>query len=115
MAIGLAFLTLLFSTFLATPPGARLRRFVAASLQILLIGLTALCLAIASVVVTIVMVKVTNIINKYGSDIGVSGSKGNGFLALTWAATGCMVLAGLVCQIPLCFGGSVRKVDTKYG
>jgi len=84
-------------------------------LQILFIGLTALCLAIASVLVTVVMVKGTHAIDKYGNDIGISGSKGNRFLALTWAATGCMVLAGLVCQIPLCFGGSVRKVDTKYG
>jgi hypothetical protein len=115
VAIGLAFLTLLFSTFLATPPGARLRRFVAAGLQILLIVLTAFCLAVASVLATVVTSKGTRIINKYGSHIGVSGSRGNGFLALTWAATGCMVLAFLVCQIPLCFGGSARKVDTKYG
>lgn len=115
LAIGFAFLVLLFSVFLATPSGARLRRFVAASLQILLIVSTALCLAIASVVVTVVADKGTHIINKYGSTIGVSGIKGNGFLALTWTATGCMVLAGLVCQIPLCFGGSVRKVGTKYG
>jgi hypothetical protein len=115
LAIGFAFLVLLFSVFLATPSGARLRRFVAASLQILLIVLTAMCLTIASVMVTIVTVKGTHIINKYGHAIGVSGSKGNGFLALTWAATGCMVLAALVCQIPLCFGGSVRKVDAKYG
>lgn len=92
-----------------------MRRFVAAGLQILLIWLTALCLAIASVVVTVVAIKGTHVINKYGNSIGVSGSKGNGLLALTWAATGCMVLAGLVCQIPLCFGGSVRRVDTKYG
>jgi len=114
VAIGLAFLALLFSAFLATPSGARLRRCVAASLQILLILLTALCLAAASVVVTVVAVKGTQTINKYGNSIGVSGSKGNGILALTWAATGCVVLAGLICQIPLCFGGSVR-VDKKYG
>ena len=115
LAIGLSFLTLLFSMFLATPPGARLRRFVAAGLQILLIVLTTLCLAIASVVATIVTVKGTNTINKYGNRIGVSGNRGNGFLALTWAATGCMVLACLICLIPLCFGGSVKKMNTKYG
>ncbi len=64
---------------------------------------------------TIVAIEDTHIIDKYGSDIWVSGSKRNGFLALTWAATEYIMLAGSVCQIPLCFGGSVRKVNTKYG
>lgn len=39
------------------------------------------------------MVKVVDLVGQYGNDIGVYACKGDKFLAITWAATGVMLLA----------------------
>jgi hypothetical protein len=52
-----------------------------------------LALGIASVITTVFMVKVVNIVTQYGNEIGVYAYKGDKFLAITWVATGVMLLA----------------------
>jgi hypothetical protein len=52
-------------------------------------------LAIASIIVTVFMVKATNLLNKYGNDVGLYACKGGKFLALTWSATTIMLLASV--------------------
>jgi len=60
--------------------------FLLATLAFLTIGL-------ASALVTAVMVKGTDVINEHGNTIGLEADRGNKFLALTWAATGLMLVA----------------------
>lgn len=43
---------------------------------------------LASAITTAVAVKASNVINKHGKGIGVTASRGNRFMALTWVATG---------------------------
>ncbi|RMZ66957.1 sur7 [Pyrenophora seminiperda CCB06] len=90
LAIVLIFLTLVASAisfFLSTSsrlvPGVN---FLFASLAFLTI-------ALASAVATAVMVKGTDVINEHGKPIGLEAVYGNKFLALTWAATGVMLVA----------------------
>ncbi|KAK5941974.1 hypothetical protein PMZ80_005925 [Knufia obscura] len=55
-----------------------------------------IALIAASAVATVVIVKAVNALNKYGNDIGVSATKGDRFLGMTWAATGLMLIATIV-------------------
>jgi hypothetical protein len=66
----------------------------------------------ASAAVTAVAVKATDEVNKYGAPISVSASRGNGFLGLTWAATGCMLVASLAGCLGICGGGRRRSRRT---
>lgn len=71
----------------------------------LLIDLVAfLCIAGASIIATIIMVKAVDELNKYGNDIGISATRGTQFLAMTWAATGLMIIALFVSLVQLCVG-----------
>lgn len=63
-----------------------------------------LCIGGASGVATAVMVKAVDALNQYGNDIGVSATRGNRFLAMTWAATGAMLIALIVSLVQLCVG-----------
>jgi hypothetical protein len=63
-----------------------------------------LALGIASALVTAIMVKGSNAINKYGREIGVEANRGNNFLAITWAATGAMLLAIIIWSLECCVG-----------
>ncbi|KAI9889863.1 MAG: hypothetical protein M1814_004698 [Vezdaea aestivalis] len=52
-----------------------------------------LSIGIASAIATFIIVKVTNLINKYGSTIGIAASRGGSYLAITWTATVLMLIA----------------------
>ncbi|KAI7296941.1 hypothetical protein KC352_g6 [Hortaea werneckii] len=43
-----------------------------------------------------ILVKASEVINKYGNDIGVSANKGSKFLVLTWVATGVMLVGDAI-------------------
>jgi len=107
---GFAVLALLISLFFASPASSFLSRLCVGLLNLFITGVSALALAIASIIMTVVAIKGTHIINHYGKDIGVSGSWSNKFLALTWSATACMVVAFLIgIVLPCCCYGNRRK------
>jgi hypothetical protein len=54
-----------------------------------------LSLTIASAIASHVAIKASNIINKYGTDIGVAAYKGGKFIAMTWAATVLVLVASV--------------------
>lgn len=56
-------------------------------------SLAFLTILLASAIVSVIAVKATDAINKYGNDIGVSATRGNKFLALTWATTGIVLIS----------------------
>jgi len=85
-AAGLAILTGLVAFFLH---GSRLVSLGNGALTIL----SFLALGIASAIITVIMVKIVNLVTKYGDDIGLFAYKGGKYLALTWSATALMLLA----------------------
>ncbi|KAF5844202.1 hypothetical protein GGP41_004947 [Bipolaris sorokiniana] len=103
IAICLIFLTLVTSLVGILTSGR-----LSACLNIGLSLLAFLAIGIASGLVTAVMVKGTDVINEHGNQIGLESHYGGKFLALTWAATGLMLLAVLAWFIALCFGRSER-------
>lgn len=64
--------------------------------NLLLAFIAFLAFGIGSAILTAFMVKASSLINENGNDIGLYAHKGSKFLALTWAATGAMLLALLV-------------------
>lgn len=62
-----------------------------------------MALGVASGIATAVAVKATEIINEEGNRIGVTASRGNKFLAMTWSATGLMLVATLSWMVLCCF------------
>lgn len=42
---------------------------------------------LASAISTGVIIKITDLVNKHGSAIGVAAERGNAFIGMTWAAT----------------------------
>lgn len=77
---------------------------LSACLNVIIDLLAFITLAVASVLATIVIVKAVNALNKYGDDIGVSATRGNLFLGMTWAATGLMLVATIVSIVQLIRG-----------
>ncbi len=63
-----------------------------------------LSLLIASIIVTVIQSKATNLINKYGNEIGVYAYKGQKYLILTWVAVAVMFLAMLAWVAEFCVG-----------
>jgi len=108
IGICLSFLTLLMgllTLFLPNRP-ALLTPLVLAILALLAF----LALGIASAIVTAAMVKIANAVNSDGGqDIGVVAYKGNKYLALTWAATGVMLVAVVGSFLECCFGRRERR------
>jgi len=96
-ACGLAILTALVAFVLH---GSRLVSLGNAGLTILAF----FALGIASAIVTVVMVKVVNLVNKYGDDIGLFAYRGNKYLAMTWAATALMFIATIAWVGECCVG-----------
>lgn len=105
IAIGFTFFTMLSCVFWFLKDGrlGPLTNIIFATLAFLFMG-------IASAIGTAIAVKGANTINKYGNRIGIEGQRGNGFLGLTWAATGCLFVAAIAGCLG-CFG--VRKRTTK--
>lgn len=81
---------------------------LSACLNFLLCGCAFLAIGLASAIITAVIVKGSEIINKYGNDIGIEAHRGNKFLAITWAATALMLIV-LVWWIGDCCVGRRKK------
>ncbi|EAT77428.1 hypothetical protein HBH56_213410 [Parastagonospora nodorum] len=89
---------------------------LSACLNFLMALLAFIAIGLASALVTAVMVKATDLINQYGNDIGVEASKGNKFLALTWAATGVMFVVLLAWVVEFCVGRRQKRTPyAKHG
>jgi hypothetical protein len=104
IAIGLIFLALL-----AALPALFAVGRLAACLNVMLASLAFLAIGLASALVTAVIVKGADVINKYGREIGVEAHKGGKFMALTWAATGVMFVALIAWCFETCIGHRRRK------
>jgi hypothetical protein len=65
---------------------------LSAYVDLMLGTLAFLAIGLASALVTAVMVKATDLVNEYGNGIGVEARYGKKFLALTWVATGLMLV-----------------------
>lgn len=104
IAIGfmaLAMLTALLSFFFE----GRLSSFI----NVVVDWLAFVAMGIASAIVTAIIVKAADLINKYGNDIGISAQKGGRFLIITWVATGLMFIASIV----WCFDCIVGRRSSK--
>ncbi len=110
-SVGLLFAFLAMFAALAAAGGGH----CAAVTLALLAFLGFLAFGVASGAATALAVKATNEVNHYGAPISVSASRGNGFLGLTWAATGCMLVATLAGCAGVCGGGRrSRRTSGKY-
>ncbi|KAF4435034.1 hypothetical protein FACUT_7475 [Fusarium acutatum] len=83
------------------------------AVNVVLSGLAALVLLIASILVTVAGKKGVNKINDVGDDVGLSASVGNKFLALTWAAAALMIIAAIYWVMHLCLMRRERKRQWK--
>ncbi|KAH9878950.1 hypothetical protein J1614_002385 [Plenodomus biglobosus] len=113
IAICLIFVALLAALFAVITSGR-----LSACLNFLIATLAFVAIGIASALVTAVMVKATEIINQYGNDVGIQANRGNKFLALTWAATGLMLVVLLAWIVEFCIGrrnGTKRGMYPKHG
>lgn len=71
--------------------------------------LSFLSLGIASAIATAIMAKATDAINKYGDDIGVSATRGDRFLGMSWGATAAMLVASIVSIVQVFKGRKDKK------
>jgi len=78
-------------------------------INVILDWLAFLAIGLASAIVTAIAVKAKDVINKYGNPVGISATKGNKFLILTWVATGAMLLASMVWCFDCIFGTRKRS------
>lgn len=107
IAIGFMAVAML-SALLSFSFEGRLSSFI----NVLIDWLAFLAIGIASAIVTAIITKATDLINKYGNDIGISAQKGGKFLVLTWVATGLMLVASMV----WCFDCIVgRRSKARHG
>ncbi|EUC30959.1 hypothetical protein COCVIDRAFT_27764 [Bipolaris victoriae FI3] len=103
---------LIFLTLVASLVGIFTSGRLSAALNIGL-GLSAfLAISVASALVTAVMIKGNDVVNEHGNQIGLESHYGGKFLALTWAATGLMLLAVLTWFVALCFSWRERRSHT---
>jgi len=110
----------LFLAMVAAIMGIFFNGRMSAFINVAVDSLAFLIIMVASAIVTVIAQKASHYINKHGDEIGISATRGNKFLALTWASTGLVFLAMLV-WVYLMFtsvrGGMKkrREVDQKYG
>ncbi|KAF5699648.1 hypothetical protein FGLOB1_11235 [Fusarium globosum] len=83
------------------------------AVNVILSGLAALVLLIASILVTVAGKKGVNKIKDVGDDVGLSASVGKKFLALTWAAAALMIIAAIYWVMHLCLMRRERKRQWK--
>ncbi|KAF2836544.1 hypothetical protein M501DRAFT_1025974 [Patellaria atrata CBS 101060] len=107
IGIGLSILTLITSVL-----GLLFSGRATALLNAALALLAFLAFGIASGIVTAVVVKGSNIINKYGDDIGIEAKRGNKFLGLTWGATAAMLICCVWWMVETCIGHRKRRERT---
>ena len=112
VAISLVFASLVAALFAVITAGR-----LSACLDFLMATVALVGLGLASGLVTAVIVKASNAINKYGNDIGLEAYRGGRFLALTWAATALMLVAVLACIGEFCLVRRHRQRQTyaKHG
>lgn len=91
---------------------------LSACLNVILDFLAFIALVVGSALATVVMLKAVEALNKYGNDIGVSATRGNLFLGMTWAAVGLMLVATIISTVQLFVGrrdsGYISDVKEKY-
>ncbi|KAF2626820.1 hypothetical protein BU25DRAFT_72594 [Macroventuria anomochaeta] len=112
--IAIAFIFIaLFAAVVAVLLSGRL----SACVNFLISVLAFLAIGLASALVTAVIVKASHIINDKGNDIGLQANWGGKFLALTWAATGLMLVVVLTWVVEFCIGRRHSKQPTyaKHG
>jgi hypothetical protein len=96
-------------SFLAALPAVFAAGRLAACVNVMFASLGFLAIGLASALVTAVIVKASNIINKYGREIGLEAQRGGKFLTITWVATGLMLLALVFWMFEVCFGHRRRR------
>ncbi|KAF1999425.1 integral membrane protein-like protein [Amniculicola lignicola CBS 123094] len=109
IAIGLIFLSLI-----AALPALFAQGRLAACLNVMVAALAFLAIGLASALVTAVIVKGSNVINKYGDEIGVEAHKGGKFLAITWSATVLMFIVMGMWMFETCIGHRRRERRSTY-
>jgi len=106
VGICLSFFTLIFALltfFLPNRPA-----ILTPLLLSLLALLSFITLGVASGLVTAAMVEIVNTLNGSAADIGIAAYRGNNFLALTWGATGVMLVAVIGSFLECCCGRRTR-------
>ncbi|KAI9878197.1 MAG: hypothetical protein M1830_001589 [Pleopsidium flavum] len=88
---------------------------LSAIVNLMLAIIAFLVLGIASGIVTVMVVKATNMINQHGNDIGIAAYKGRKFLAMTWVATAVMLVAAIAWIADCCVGRRNRTTYIKEG
>ena len=89
-------IAMIFLALLASIIGVFFVRRLISISEVLIHGTAFVTIMIPSAVVTFIAKHATHLINKYGEDIGISATRGNKFIALTWATTALVGCAGLV-------------------
>jgi hypothetical protein len=105
---------LIFVTLVTSVVGILTSGRLSACLNIGLALLAFLAIGLASALVTAVMVKGTDVINDHGKPIGLKAYYGSKFLALTWAATGLMLVALIAWFAALCFGRRNERRSSRH-
>ncbi|EME88066.1 uncharacterized protein MYCFIDRAFT_85950 [Pseudocercospora fijiensis CIRAD86] len=82
---------------------------LSALINVIVDWLAFIVLGIASAIATAIAVKASDVINRYGHDIGVSASKGRNFLIITWVATGLLLLSSILWCVDCCVGGRRKR------
>ncbi|KAH6638176.1 actin cortical patch SUR7/pH-response regulator pali [Boeremia exigua] len=110
-------IALIFVALLAAAAAVLLSGRLSACVNFLISVLAFLSIGLASALVTAVIVKASNIINDKGNEIGLVAHYGGKFLALTWAATGLMLVVVLTWVVEFCIGRRHNKQPTyaKHG
>ena len=103
-AAGLAILTTVVAFFLSGSRAVSFGNWGLASLSFL-------ALLIASIIITILQQKFTNIINKNGNEIGVYAYKGVKYLILTWVAAAVMFVAAAAWVVEFCIGRKNKRIE----
>lgn len=91
--IGIAFTGL---AFLGAIAGFFTSGRLSACCNVIIDLIALIALIAASAVATVVIVRAVDALNQYGNDIGVSATRGDLFLGMTWAAVALMLIATIV-------------------
>ncbi|KAJ8107226.1 hypothetical protein OPT61_g9011 [Boeremia exigua] len=110
-------IALIFVALLAAAAAVLFSGRLSACVNFLISVLAFLAVGLASALVTAVVVKATDVINEKGNEIGLEAHRGGKFLALTWAATGLMLVVVLTWVVEFCAGRRRNRQPTyaKHG
>lgn len=82
------------------------------TLNVIIDTIAFLAVAIASSLVTAVMLQGSKTVNEYGEDVGISAYGSSKLLAITWVATALMFVASLIWCIACFTGGRGKDTST---